>query len=38
MNAHALHENVYRKRYEFTIEKNIDSLVEFYRDIIKLRG
>ena len=37
-NAHALHENVYRKRYEFTIEKNIDSLVEFYRNIIKLRG
>jgi glycosyltransferase involved in cell wall biosynthesis len=36
--AHELHENVYRKRYEFTIEKNIDSLVEFYRDIIKLRG
>ena len=37
-NAHALHENVYRKRYDFTIEKNIDSLVEFYRDIIKLGG
>jgi len=36
--SHALHENVYRKRYDFTIEKNIDSLVEFYRDIIKLRG
>jgi glycosyltransferase involved in cell wall biosynthesis len=36
--SHALHENVYRKRYEFTIEKNIDSLVEFYRDILKLRG
>ncbi len=37
-NAHSLHENVYRKRYDFTIEKNIDSLVEFYRNIIKLRG
>ena len=37
-NAHALHENVYRKRYDFTIEKNIDSLVEFYRDIMRAQG
>jgi hypothetical protein len=36
-NAHALHENVYRKRYDFTVEKNISRLFEFYRDTVKLR-
>ena len=37
-NAETLHENVRRKRYDFTVEKNIGRLFEFYQDIIKLRG
>ncbi len=32
--SHALHENVNRKRYDFTMENNIDTLFDFYRKII----
>jgi len=35
--AEGLRENVLRRRYDFTIERNIGRLVEFYREIIKLR-
>ena len=35
--AKGLRENVLRRRYDFTIEKNIGRLSEFYRDIAKLR-
>ena len=34
-NAEALHEIVHRKRYDFTIEKNISSLIEFFEKIME---
>ncbi len=37
MVAKGLRENVLRRRYDFTIEKNIGRLSEFYRDFAKLR-
>ena len=36
--AEGLRENVLRRRFDYTIEKNIHRLINFYRDIIVFRG
>jgi glycosyltransferase involved in cell wall biosynthesis len=36
--AEGLRENVLRRRYDFTIEKNIHRLIDFYQNIINFKS